>query len=98
MKEELDRNGNPTMRRFGAQYRERLTPAGPGAEPGGKQEGSWGFDQTGDGRPVMAGVLGPRRQPPWGRLVMTVVTGIRRAWSGGGHARAARREAEWYRF
>lgn len=80
------------------EYRERLTLAELGAKPGGKRVTSWVFNQTAGGRPEMTGVLGPRRQPSWGRMVMTVAGGIRRAWRGDGHARAARREHDWYRF
>jgi hypothetical protein len=98
MQEALGDNGNPAMRRFWAEYRKRLVLVEAREEPGGKQGWRRVFNRTAGGRPEMTWVLGPRRQRPWGCLVMTVVGGIKRMWRGDGHARAARRETEWYRF
>ena len=85
------------MRRWWAEYGDRLrrvasaqekkTPARPGSS-----------SQAGGRRPVVSPLCGCGAPKPLGRLVMLVLTGIRDAWSGGGHARAERRESEWYRF
>lgn len=98
MKKESNWNGDPRMRRSREENRERPALAEPGAEVGGTRDASMVFNQGADGRIVMSGGLGKGRQPTWGPLAMAVVAGARRAWRGDGHARAAQREADWYRF
>ncbi|MGO9239958.1 MAG: hypothetical protein ACLQBJ_04025 [Bryobacteraceae bacterium] len=48
--------------------------------------------------PVMTWILASRRQPSWGCLVMPATGGFQPGRRGDGHARAARREADWYGF
>ena len=98
MKRESNWSGDPRMRPAWGECDERLSLAKPGAETGGKQESSWAFKQAADGKLVMTMGMGNRRQPLWNCLVMTAVEGVQRARRGDGHARASRREADWYRF
>ena len=63
MKTESNWSGDPRMRPAWGECDERLSLAKPGAEAGGKQESSWGFKQAADGKLVMTGGLGNRRQP-----------------------------------
>ena len=98
MKKESNWSGDPRMRRAWGECRERLTLTESGAEADGKQESSWAFKQAADGKLVMTGGLGKHWQPPWDRPIATVVAGDQSAGRGDGHARAARREANWYRF
>lgn len=47
---------------------------------------------------VLTWILASRRQPSWGCLVMRATEGSKPGSRGDGHARAARREADWYCF
>jgi len=85
------------MQRWWREYRDRLRQAARAREDR-TEAGPGHCRQTGAERPEVIPLRRRGEQPPWGPLVMRILTGIQKAWGGDGHARAERRESDWYRL
>ena len=98
MREQRDNNCDPTMIRFRVAQGRPRESVKPGGETGGMRVSPTGIQPAAADRPVITWIPAPRRQPSWGCLVMRATGGFKLDSRGDGHARAARREADWYGF